>query len=141
MRECEHKQSMCHCIDWKNDDIAIQVNHLMNYFEFSGFELKYTTLEPEEGRRLCKIGRWRICGGDLCIGRELPSQATPDELLTEIYRWMFQMWSAQNERLPANVNCFRDMFISLFHESDREFVQEWLNGRAGNENSRIREGS
>ena len=40
--------------------------------------------------------------------------ATPDELLTEIYRWMFQMWSAQNERLPANVNCFRDMFISLF---------------------------
>ena len=110
MRECEHKQSMCHCIDWKNDDIAIQVNHLMNYFEFSGFELKYTTLEPEEGRRLCKIGRCRICGGDLCIGRELPGQATPDELLTEIYRWMFQMWSAQNERLPANVNCFRDMF-------------------------------
>lgn len=140
-RKCECNQSLCTCIDWKNDDLAVRVNHVLYHFEFQRFKLEYATLEPEEDRRLCKIGRCRTCGGELCIGRELPSQATPDELLTEIYRWMFQMWSAPNERLPAGVNCFRDMFVSLFHESDREFVQEWLNWRAGNENSCTKEES
>ena len=61
MRECKHKQSMCSYIDWKKDDLALQVNHLMNNFHFTGFELEYTTLGPEENRRLCKIGR-RLCG-------------------------------------------------------------------------------
>lgn len=140
-QECRYKQSMCDCFDWKRDDIAILVNHLMKHFEFTGFELEYTSLEQPESCRLCKVGRCRICGKRLCIGAKLPSSGTPDDLLAEIYSWMFRMWSASDERLPAGVNCFRDMFVTLFHESDREFVQEWLNWRAGNENSRAKEGS
>ena len=141
MRECEHKQSLCGCIDWKKDDLALQVNHLMSNFEFTGFELEYTTLEPEENRRLCKIGRCRVCGKQLCIGTRLSAQVTPDTLLTEIYRWVFRTWNAANERLPDGVNCFQDMFSALFHEPDLEFVQEWLNRRARNESSHTGEGS
>lgn len=132
MQECEHKQSMCTCIDWKNDDLTAQVNHLMNYFDFTSFELKYTTLEPEENRRLCKLGRCRICHRDLCIGKELPGQAKSDELLTEVYRWMFQMWNPSHDRLSDGADCFTDMFLSVFHENDREFVSEWLCGKARN---------
>lgn len=132
MRECKHRQSMCTCIDWKMDDLTMQVNHLMNYFDFTGFELEYTTLEPEENRRLCKIGRCRICGKCLCIGRALPNQVKPDELLTEIYRWMFQMWNPGRNRLLDGTDCFTDMFLSVFHERDREFVSEWLCSKARN---------
>ncbi len=132
MQECKHKQSLCDCIDWKNDDLTAQVNHLMNYFNFSAFELKYTTLEPEENRRLCKVGRCRICHSDLCIGKELPGQAKSDELLTEVYRWMFQMWNPSRDSLSDGTNCFTDMFLSVFHENDREFVSEWLCNKARN---------
>ena len=62
MRECEHKQSMCHCIDWEKDDLADKIHHVISNFEFTGFELNYTTLEPEKGRLLCKVGRCRTCG-------------------------------------------------------------------------------
>ena len=106
MRDCAHKQSMCTCIDWKNDDLTMQVNHLMNHFDFTDFELKYITLEPEENRCLCKVGRCRICHKDLCIGKELPSQAKSDELLTEVYRWMFQMWNPSHDRLTDGGNQF-----------------------------------
>ena len=55
MRECEHKQSMCHCIDWEKDDLADKIHHVISNFEFTGFELNYTTLEPEKGRLLCVV--------------------------------------------------------------------------------------
>ena len=127
--ECEHKKSMCQCVNWKKDDLAVQVNHLMNYFEFTGFELKYTTLGPEENRRLCKIGRCRICGKRLCLGTKLPDQDSADDLLSEIYRWMFQMWMPC-DRQPDGVECFTDLFWSVFHEVDRGMVIEWLNQEA-----------
>lgn len=54
MPECNQKTPLCQCIDWKTGDLAVGVNHLMNHFEFQRFELEYSTLEPEENRRLCK---------------------------------------------------------------------------------------
>ena len=129
-RKCS--QLLCTCIDWKSDDLTVRVNHLLYHFEFQRFGMEYTTLEPEQDRCLRKIGRCRTCGGGLCIGRELPSQAAPDALLTEIYRWMFQTWDAEHDGLSSGAECFTDMFLSVFHESDQEFVREWLNNKAGN---------
>ena len=140
-RECKCSQSLCTCIDWKNDDLAVRVNHVLYHFEFQRFKLEYATLEPEEDRRLCKIGRCRTCGGDLCIGRELPGHVEPDELLTEIYRWMLQTWDASHDGLVSGADCFTDMFLSVFHESDQEFVNEWLNDKARNISPSCEEGT
>ena len=98
-------------------------------FEFQRFELAYRTLDQAENRRLCKIGRCRICGGRLCLGGPLPGQSSADSLLEEIYRWMLEQWDARTERLPDGVDCFRDLFLSMFHAPDRDFVCEWLNRR------------
>lgn len=132
MRDCERKEPLCTCIDWETGDLDKRIHHLVCNFEFTGFELEYTTLEIEEDRHLCKVGQCRICGKCLCIGRALPSQSAPDELLTEIYCWMFQMWNLGRDRLSGSANCFTDMFLSLFHEGDREFVSEWLCSKARN---------
>lgn len=126
MRECEHKGSLCQCVDWKKDDIDVLIHHMVSNFEFTGFELEYTTLEPEEGRRLCKVGRCRACGKRLCTGDELPAQATPDDLLAEIFRRAFQLWNADSECLPDGAATFTDLFLSLFHEADRDYVGRWL---------------
>ena len=131
-RECKCSQSLCTCIDWKNDDLAVRVNHVLYHFEFQRFKLEYATLEPEEDRRLCKIGRCRTCGGDLCIGRELPGHVDPDVLLAEIYRWMFQTWDASHDGLSSGADCFTDMFVSLFHEADLEQVNKWLDRHGSN---------
>ena len=103
-----------------------RIHHLVCNFELTGFDLEYTTLEPEAGRYLCRIGRCRVCGKRLCYGDELPAQSTPDDLLAEIFRRTFQMWLDSNERLPGGMDCFTGLFLSLFHESDREFVCEWM---------------
>ncbi len=126
MQECQHKQSLCDCIDWKKDDLDVELKHIRENFEFTGYELEYTTLEPEENRRLCKVGRCRACGKRLCLGTGLPVQATVHDLLAAIYRWMFQMWYGPREQLPEGAECFSDMFLSLFHESDQTLVSEWL---------------
>ena len=126
MRDCEHKQSLCGCIDWKRDDIALLVNHLMKYFEFTGFELEYASLEQPESCRLCKVGRCRFCGKRLCIGGKLSTQGTSDELLSGVFRRAFQMWNAGDKNLPDGAECFTDLFVSLFHEADRERVNKWL---------------
>lgn len=139
MRECEHKQPLCDCVDWKTDDLAVRIDHIMRNFEFAGFELEYAALETEGNRRLCKIGRCRTCGKRLCIGTRLTAQDTADGLLAEIFRWTLQMWNAADEKLPDGAECFTDMFLSLFHESDREFVREWVDHHAENGCSRAGE--
>ncbi len=126
MRECEHKQSMCHCIDWEKDDLADKIHHVISNFEFTSFELNYTTLEPEKGRLLCKVGRCRICGKRLCIGEDLPDASTPDDLLADIFRRAFRMWNADGACLPDGTDTFTDLFLSLFHKPDREYTGEWL---------------
>lgn len=140
MPECDQKMPLCQCIDWKTEDIVIGVKHLMNNFEFQRFELEYNTLEPEEHRRLCKVGRCLICGKRLCYGTELSAQDYGDRLLTKIYHWVFHLWNGGKDRLPDGVNCFRDMFLSLFHESDQDFVCEWLNHRTGSDGQDCKEG-
>ena len=50
MQGCNQKLPLCNCVDWKKDDLVLQVNHLMTHFEFSRFELEYNTLELEENR-------------------------------------------------------------------------------------------
>ena len=111
MQECKQNTPLCQCIDWKSGDITVGVNHLMHHFDFQCFELEYSTLEPEENRRMCKIGRCLVCGKRLCIGRALPAECSADVFLSEVYNWMFQMWKGPRERLPDGVNCFRDMFL------------------------------
>lgn len=126
MQECKQNTPLCQCIDWKSGDISVGVNHFINHFDFQGFTLEYSTLEPEKDRRMCKIGRCVVCGKRLCIGRALPAECGADDFLSEVYNWMFQMWKGPRERLPDGVNCFRDMFLSLFHEEDKDYVHEWL---------------
>lgn len=126
MRDCEREEPLCTCVDWKTGELDKRIHHLVCNFELTGFDLEYTTLEPEEGRLLCKIGRCRTCGKRLCFSEELPVQSTPDDLLAEIFRRAFRMWMDSNERLPGGMDCFTDLFLSLFHESDREFVCEWM---------------
>lgn len=133
MRECKHKSSLCDCIDWKNDDLALRLNHFSQNFEFAGFELEYTSLEAAEERRLCKVGRCRTCGKRLCFDKELPTQDTVDGLLAKIYRWMYQLWKGPGEKLPEGLANFREMFLNLFHEDDQELVREWLS-RPENQN-------
>ncbi len=126
MRDCEREDLLCTCIDWGKDDLAVRIHHIICNFEFTGFELEYTTLELPEGRRLCRIGRCRACGKRLCCGDDLPAQSTPDDLLADIFRRALRMWNAGDKNLPAGVDTFADLFLSLFHEPDREFVSEWL---------------
>lgn len=125
MQECNKKMPLCKCVDWKKDDLLLQVNHLMTNFEFTGFDLEYNTLEAEESCRLCKVGRCHICGQRLCIGTELPAQATVDDLLNEVYHWMYQMWDGPH----GPVTGFHEAFLSLFHESDHELVRGWMKKR------------
>ena len=73
MQECKQNTPLCQCIDWKSGDISVGVNHFINHFDFQGFTLEYSTLEPEKDRRMCKIGRCTVCGKRLCIGRALPA--------------------------------------------------------------------
>lgn len=126
MRECERKETLCTCVDWETGDLEKRIHHLVCNFEFTGFELEYTTLERPEGRRLCRVGRCRACWKRLCYGDDLPTQGTPDELLSEVFRRTFQMWNAGDKNLPDGAECFTDLFVSLFHEGDRECVNEWL---------------
>ena len=48
MRECERKETLCTCVDWETGDLEKRIHHLVCNFEFTGFELEYTTLEPAE---------------------------------------------------------------------------------------------
>ena len=75
----------------------------------------------------------------LCYGDDLPAQSTPDDLLADIFHRTFQMWRDAPEHLPAGVDTFTDLFLSLFHEPDREFVGEWLKRLAADARLRIRE--
>ena len=131
MRECERKETLCTCVDWETGDLEKRIHHLVCNFEFTGFELEYTTLEPAEGCRLCSIGRCRICGKRLCFGDDLPAMSNPDDLLAEIFRRTFRMWADSKEHLPDGADCFTDLFLVLFHEDDRDFVRKWLDHRAG----------
>lgn len=126
MRECERKETLCTCVDWETGDLEKRIHHLVCNFEFTGFELEYTTLERPEGCHLCRIGRCRACGKRLCYGDDLPAQGTSDELLSEVFRRVFQMWNAGDKNLPDGAECFTDLFVSLFHEADRERVNKWL---------------
>ena len=125
MQGCNQKLPLCNCVDWKKDDLVLQVNHLMTHFEFSRFELEYNPLEREETRRLCKIGRCRTCGQRLCIGTKLAPQNTVSGLLEEIYHWMYRMWDGPHGPLTG----FREAFLALFRESDQEEVVNWLDRR------------
>lgn len=55
MRGCECGELLCTCVDWGKDDLAARIHHIICNFEFTGFELNYTTLEPEAGLSLIHI--------------------------------------------------------------------------------------
>ena len=103
MRDCECEELLCTCVDWGKDDLAARIHHIICNFEFTGFGLEYTTLERPEGRRLCRIGRCRVCGKRLCYGDDLPAQGTSDELLSEVFRRAFQMWNARCGAMPPSI--------------------------------------
>ena len=92
MRDCECEELLCTCVDWGKDDLAARIHHIICNFEFTGFELEYTTLERLDGRRLCRIGRRRACGKRLCYGDELSAQSTPAELLAGSFYRAFKRW-------------------------------------------------
>lgn len=102
------------------------MSHMTAHFEFQRFELQYQTLEPEEGRHLCEVGRCRKCGRRYCRGVKLPADVTADEFLATLYRWLYQLKSVWHGPLPEGCDNFRQLFLSLFHEADQHLVQDWL---------------
>ena len=126
MRECEHTKAICDCIDWKQNSSGLWVSHLVSNFEFTGFEFEYTSLEAAEERRLCKVGRCRICGKRMCYSGTLPSDVTGNGLLLAVYRKMHQMWNGPRDKIPDSFVDFHGMFFRAFHEADHNTVRKWL---------------
>lgn len=123
---CNHPEPLCRCIDWKDEDFDVEIDHLIHNFEFLRFDLEYEALEPEKEIQLCELGRCRICGGRICYGTSLKAVDATQELMVGLYRWTLQRWHLKKWPLPDGVSSFEELFVSMFHEEDRKAVRSWL---------------
>lgn len=125
-KPCNNPEPLCRCIDWKDEDFDVEIDHLIRNFEFLRFDLEYVALEPGKTVWFCEIGRCRVCGGRMCVGSTWPAAESTDELMAMIYRRTNWHLQNSNRPLPAGVNSYQEMFPLLFHEADREFARAWL---------------
>ena len=65
---CPNTEPYCKCINWKDEDFDVEVDHLIHNFEFLRLEMTYSVLDETSPIRLCEIGRCRKCRGRICIG-------------------------------------------------------------------------
>ena len=128
---CNNQAPLCQCVDWHEGDLSVQINHIIDHFEFVGFELQDTDLEPEDAPRLCKIGRCRLCGRRLCLGVRLTRGGQTQDFIQQIYTWMRQVWNEDKDPLPPGVESLDDMFLSLFQGKDRETASRFLSAPKG----------
>ena len=130
---CKQEEPLCRCIHWGDEDFDVEVHHLIEHFEFLRMELEYSSLEPGASWRLCRIGRCRCCGGRLCVGTSLTVRDTPEDTVSMIHLIAEQEWRSHAGNAAADSENFRELFVHLFHEDDRETVRDWLSRRAEQE--------
>ena len=56
---CHNTKPYCTCINWKDEDFDVEIDHLIQNFEFSHLKLEYTTLDTTNTVKLCQIGKCR----------------------------------------------------------------------------------
>lgn len=123
---CRNQPPLCRCIRWGDEDFDVEVDHLIHNFEFLRLELEYDTLAPGAVWRLCQIGRCRRCGGRLCIGTHMTARDTLEDTLASIHLLVGQRWQRRTGTCSGRNKDFQELFIRLFHEDDRQIVQDWL---------------
>jgi len=123
---CPNTEPYCKCINWKDEDFDVEVDHLIHNFEFLRLEMTYSVLDETSPIRLCEIGRCRKCGGRICIGATESHAGLVSKRLEWLYFIAFE-WLRQR-RLSESVTpeVFQALFPALFHENDQPFVREWL---------------
>ena len=123
---CNHPEPLCRCIDWKDEDFDVEIDHLIHNFEFLRFALEYEALEPGKEVQMCELGRCRICGGRICYGTSLMAAGPTHDLMDGLYRRTLQRWRLKKRPLPDGAGSFEELFVSMFHEEDWEAVRSWL---------------
>lgn len=126
-RLCPHEaETLCTCkaIKERDKDIIGLFIHIHENMKDVEWELDYTDLSRPEKRRLCLVGKCRVCGGRLCQELDASDELAGDDLLAAIYRHLYQIHNAGGRYMPRQE--FRDRFIRMFHEADRAFICEWL---------------
>ena len=123
---CTNRSPLCRCIRWEDEDFDVEVDHLIQNFEFLRLDLEYDELAPGAAWRLCQIGRCRRCGGRLCIGTSLTARSTLKDTLASIHLIAGQRWQNHTGKCPDANEDFRELFVRLFHEDDRQAVRDWL---------------
>lgn len=87
--------------------------------------LAYTSLEPEPGRRLCRVGKCRSCGKLYCDSLEISADKGVDAFLACVYRlFSLSVYHHRPQLRPRDV--FQEAYLKLFREADRPFVTAWL---------------
>lgn len=123
---CHNTKPYCTCINWKDEDFDVEIDHLIQNFEFSHLKLEYTTLDTTNTVKLCQIGKCRKCGGQICVGS---SQALHKPIEDGLH-WLFHVsyLTLQRQDAPATVTfeSFLEQFPELFQEAERPLVREWL---------------
>lgn len=119
----EGKKELCSCEVFKSDDWLAFLSHVIENMQDMEWEFDYTTLSRPEPRRLCAAGTCRRCGGRLCSSIVLEDNASGEELLAMAFH---QLYLYERYMSCKNLLSFRGRFVNMFHEQDRDFVQDWL---------------
>lgn len=126
-RLCPHKaEELCACksLRERDQDIIGLLAHIHENMTDVEWDLDYTDLSRPEKRRLCLVGRCRICGGRLCHELDASDELAGNDFLAAIYRSLYQVHNPGGRYMPSWE--FRVRFIQMFHEPDQGFVREWL---------------
>lgn len=123
---CHNQEPYCTCINWKDEDFDVEIDHLVHNFEFARLEVTYPELSTTAPMMLCEIGKCRQCGGRICIGA-IGSRSNPvGEKLKWLYFIAFERLQQRSPAKPVTTKSFQSLFPTLFHECDQPFVRKWL---------------
>jgi hypothetical protein len=129
MNNCKRNANCRLCACAFNDgafDVDAYARLMDGRIEFHFWTLQYTTLAPEEGRRLCGVGKCPQCGKIFCDGILIPADKAGGELLAAVYRWFYQRVYVHKHEYVASRDGFNAEFLKLFAEKDRPEVRGWL---------------
>lgn len=126
-RSCPHEaDALCTCraLKERDKDIIGLLTHIHENMKDVEWELDYTDLSRPEKRRLCLVGKCRVCGGRLCQELDASGELAGDDFLAAIYRHLYQVHNAGGRYMPSRE--FRARFIRMFLEPDQLFIREWF---------------
>ena len=124
---CHHgPEDLCTCrpVINRGKDILGLLFHVYANIKDVRWELDYTDIGRPESRRLCMVGTCRVCGGRLCQESNISDELAGDDLLTAVYRCLYQYYFSQERRTSRYE--FHERFVQMFHPQDRAAVREWL---------------